>query len=226
MPKIKNWPASERPRERLLEKGAQSLSDAELLAVLLRNGVPGKDATQLARELLTEFGGLRGFLHASPRELLQKEGLGPAKVASIAASVEIIRRQMRGELLGKNVVREPSAVVDYLYASLRDEPKEIFKVIYLDKANRVLSDEDLFHGTVDQSLVHPREVVRSALERHATSVILVHNHPSGRVEPSIEDRQVTGRIQTALATCSITVLDHLIIGDNRYFSFREQGLLR
>lgn len=222
---VKDWPKSERPRERMRDLGIQALSDAELVAVLLRNGVRGEDALSFARNLLGKCGGLRGLFSMGWERLEKIRGLGPAKVATLLAVNEIARRKLREEILGKEVVRDPQAVVEYLYTSLRDQKKEIFKVLFLDKGNRILDEMDLFEGTVDQTAVHPREVVKIALERHATGLILVHNHPSGRVEPSSEDRMMTGKIQAALSAVGLQVLDHLIIGDNQFFSFKEHRLL-
>ena len=222
---IQSWPDAERPRERLLQGGATQLSDAELVAVMLRSGVRGKDAVALGRELLARFGGLRGLLSADRESLLKVSGLGSAKSASLLAVAELSRRFLLEQVPGKNVIRDPQAVIDYLYAALRDRKREVFKVLFLNKANGMTGEADLFQGTVDEAAVHPREIVRAALERHATAVILVHNHPSGRVEPSPEDRTITQKIKAACETVSIRVLDHLIVGDNRHFSFREAGLL-
>lgn len=222
---IHAWPVSERPRERLLTKGASVLSDAELLAVLLRNGVKGKDAVSFARELLAKSGGLRSFLAQEVKTLKGEKGLGPAKIAALAAAGEIFRRTLREELIGKNVIRDPESVLNYLYASMRDRKKEVFKVLFLDKANRLIDEQDLFHGTVDEAAIHPREVVQAALDRHASAIILVHNHPSGRVDPSVEDREITRKLQSACASVDLKILDHIIIGGSRNFSFREQDLI-
>ena len=222
---INHWPLTERPRERLLEKGAAHLSDAELLAVLLRNGVKGKDAVALARELLAKTGGLRNLLSAEEKELKKEKGLGAAKIASLIAAVEIVRRSLREEIIGKNVIRDPESVIAYLQASLRDRKREVFKVLFLNKANCIIDDLDLFEGTVDEAAIHPREVVKAALDRNATALILVHNHPSGRSEPSPEDREITRKLQAACSGVSIRILDHLIVGGSRHFSFREQGML-
>ncbi len=222
---IRGWPDAERPRERLMQGGAARLTDAELIAVLLRSGVRGKDAVALGRELLACFGGLRGLLGTRPESLIKVPGLGGAKCASLAAVAELSRRFLLEQVPAKDAIRDPQAVVDYLYAALRDRKREVFKVLFLNKANCVTGEVDLFHGTVDEAAVHPREIVQAALERFASAVILVHNHPSGRVEPSPEDREVTKKITAACGTVSIRVLDHLIIGDNRHFSFREAGLL-
>lgn len=222
---IRSWPDAERPRERLMQGKAAHLSEAELIAVLLRCGSRGKDAVSLARELLNRFGGVRGLLNAGADVLNKIPGLGHAKSASLLAAAELTRRYLYENLPGRDVMRDPQVVVDYLYAALRDRKREVFKVLFLDKANRISGELDLFHGTIDEAAVHPREVVKSALDVSASAVILVHNHPSGRVEPSTEDRSLTEKISAACATVSIRVLDHIIVGDNRYFSFRESGLL-
>ena len=223
---IKSWPETERPRERLIKNGVSSLSDAELLAILLRSGIRGKDAITLARELLSRFGGLRGLLAVGWTELEQVKGLGQAKIATFLAATEIARRQLKQELAGKNFMRNPQSVLDYLYSSLRDKKREVFKVLFLNKANRIIDEQDLFEGTVDETAIHPREVVKAALERHATTLVLIHNHPSGCVEPSLEDREITRKLEAACAAVSIKILDHIIVGDNQHFSFSEHNLLR
>ena len=223
--RIKSWPETGRPRERLIKNGVSSLSDAELLAILLRSGIQGKDAITLARELLSRFGGLRGLLAVGWNELRQVKGLGHAKITTFLAASEIAKRQLKQELVGKNFVRDPQSVLDYLYSSLRDKKREIFKVLFLNKANRIIDEQDLFEGTVDETAIHPREVVRVALERYATALVLIHNHPSGRVEPSSEDREITRKLEAACAAVSIKILDHIIVGDNQYYSFNEHDLL-
>jgi DNA repair protein RadC len=223
---IKSWPETERPRERLIKNGVLSLSDAELLAILLRSGIQGKDAIALARELLSRFGGLRGLLAVGWNELRQVKGLGHAKITTFLAASEIARRQLKQELVGKNFIRDPQSVLDYLYSSLRDKKREVFKVLFLNKANRIIDEQELFEGTVDETAIHPREVVKVALECQATALVLIHNHPSGRVEPSPEDREITRKLEAACAAVSIKILDHIIMGDNQYFSFSEQGLLK
>ena len=222
---IKSWPVSERPREKMLQGGVSILSDAELLAVLLRSGNHGKDVLTLARDLLSEAGGIRGLFNLESHRLSAVKGLGPAKVAALLAVMEIARRCLKENVLGRSYVKEPQAVLDYLSFELRDQKKEFFKVLFLDKANCILDSKTLFAGTVDQTAVHPREIVAEAIGRHATALVLVHNHPSGRVEPSHEDRQLTAKLASVCGELSIKVLDHLIIGDNRFFSFREHGLL-
>lgn len=224
-PTLSKWADHEKPRERLFSQGASVLSDAELLGILFRSGLPGKDAIQLSRELLIQFGSLRKLLAASQTQLLKTRGLGPAKISSLMACQEIAKRILRENVIGAPILCDPQMVMEYLYLSMRDRTTEVFKMIYLDKGNKVLYEEDLFEGTIDQTVVHVREVVKSALERHAAAVILVHNHPSGRTQPSIEDRAITGKIKTALATVGIQLLDHFIIGEGQFFSFKEHGLI-
>lgn len=222
---IKLWPESERPRERLLSSGSHVLTDAELLAILLGSGIRGKDAIQFSREILVTFGGLRGLFAVGPKAFLGVKGLGSAKACVLLAVREIARRQLREELLGRTYVRDPKTVLDYLYASLRDQKREIFKTLFLNKGNRIIEERTLFEGTVDETAVHPREVVKAALEAHATSLILVHNHPSGRIQPSREDMEITRKLESACELVSVKILDHIIIGDNQYFSFNEHQLL-
>lgn len=222
---IRDWPEGERPREKLFQKGAESLSDAELLAVLLGQGVRGRDVVSFSRDLLLQFGGLRGVFIQQPDALVQVKGLGVAKTAMLSAVREIGLRQLREKMIGRNFVRSPQAVTDYLTASLRDQKREIFKVLFLDKALRILGERDLFFGTIDEAAVHPREIVKAALEFHASSLVLVHNHPSGKVEPSREDYEITQKIKAACQTVSIRILDHIIVGENQYFSFSERNSL-
>ena len=222
---IREWPESERPREKLLQKGAESLSDAELLAVLFGQGVRGQDAVSFSRGLLVQFGGLRGILTQQTASFEKVKGMGLARTAMIFAVREIGLRQLREKMIGQNFVRSPQAVTDYLTAALRDQKREIFKVIFLDKGLRILGERDLFFGTIDEAAVHPREIVKAALEFHASSLVLVHNHPSGKVEPSREDYEITQKIKAACQTVSIRVLDHIIIGENQYFSFSERNSL-
>ena len=222
---IKAWPESERPRERLMRHGAGTLSDADLLAILLRSGIKGKDAIALGRELIMQFGSLRGLLSVDSKELKKVKGLGAAKVASLLAATEIARRQLREDVIGKDVIRDPESVVAYLMSSMRDKKKEVFKILFLNKANRILDEKDMFEGTVDEASIHPREVVKAALDLHATALVLVHNHPSGRREPSREDIEITKKLKAACEAVSVRILDHIIVGDNQIYSFREQQLL-
>lgn len=222
---LKNWPKSERPRERLLERGAQALSDSELLAILFRTGFKGTDVLTLSRNLLAECGSFSRLFSMDSELLFKKKGLGAAKITLLQAIGEISRRQMLETLQKGDCVSEPSGVAAYLKMSLRSKEREIFKVLFLDKANRIKEDIDLFTGTVDQAAVYPREIVRKALLLQATAVILAHNHPSGRLEPSPEDIQVTSKIVEACRTVSVKVMDHIIVGGDGYFSFAERGLL-
>lgn len=222
---IRDWPEGERPREKLLAKGAEALSDAELLAVLFGHGIRGQDVVSFSRGLLLQFGGLRGLLTQSPPSFENVKGLGQAKTAMLSAVREIGLRQLREKVMGQNFIRSPQAVTDYLMAALRDQKREIFKVLFLDKGLRILGERDLFHGTIDEAAVHPREIVKAALEFHASNLVLVHNHPSGKVEPSREDYEITQKVKAACQTVSVRVLDHIIIGENQYFSFSERNSL-
>lgn len=222
---IKNWPKSERPREVLLEKGPEFVSDAGLLAVLLRTGTKGKDAVSLARELITHFGGLKGILKARREELEAFNGLGPAKISQILASIEIVKRQMKEETVGQQIVNGPGDVLSYLTLTMSNLREEVFKVLYLNSANVIIAGEVLSKGTVNQSAVYPREVIKRALELGATGVIFVHNHPSGNSTPSKNDLELTRKLSDACRTVDIVPLDHFIITQNGYLSFKEQGYL-
>ncbi|MDF2642043.1 MAG: hypothetical protein K0R45_1315 [Pseudomonas sp.] len=222
---IRNWPASERPRERLLELGAESLSDAELLAIFLRTGVPGKSAVDLARHLLNQFGGIRPLLDADLPMFSSQEGLGPAKFAQLQAVMEMARRHMAESLQRSNALESPLQVRRYLKALLRHEPHEVFGCLFLDNKHRVITFEILFHGTINSAHVHPRQVVKRAMSHNAASMILCHNHPSGITEPSNADIDLTERLKEALALIDVQVLDHVIIGDGEPLSMVEQGLM-
>lgn len=222
---IKNWPKSERPREVLLEKGPEFVSDAGLLAVLLRTGTKGKDAVSLARELITHFGGLKGILKARREELEAVNGLGPAKISQILASIEIVKRQMKEETVGQQIVNGPGDVLSYLTLTMSNLREEVFKVLYLNSANVIIAAEVLSKGTVNQSAVYPREVIKRALELGATGVIFVHNHPSGNSTPSKNDLELTRKLSDACRAVDIVPLDHFIITQNGHLSFKEQGYL-
>lgn len=222
---IKDWPAGERPRERLLSNGPDSLSDAELLAIFLRTGTLGKSAVDLARDLLERFGSLRGLL-AAPREgFCQAPGLGDATYAQLQAVLEMARRHLYEQLDRGAPLNSPAETEHYLRARLRDYPYEVFAVLFLDNRHRVLAFEELFRGTIDGASVHPREVVRRALEHNAAALILCHNHPSGVAEPSRADRRITDRLREALSLIDVRVLDHLIVGDRDCCSMAGRGLL-
>ncbi|HHH35342.1 MAG TPA: JAB domain-containing protein [Gammaproteobacteria bacterium] len=222
---ITDWPASERPREKLLERGPQALSDAELLAIFLRTGCRGRTAVDLARELLGEFGGLRPLLEADLARFCRSAGLGPAKYAQLQAVLEMSRRHLWETLRRETALGSPDDSAAYLTALLRDRPHEVFGCLYLDNRHRVLAFAELFRGTIDGASVHPREVVKEALAANAAAVILVHNHPSGVAEPSQADLAITRRLREALALVEIRVLDHLIVGDGDTVSLASRGLL-
>jgi len=222
---IRDWPGSERPREKLLARGAQALSDAELLAVLLGSGGRGRSAVDLARTLIAEFGSLRKLLNAEARRCLGQAGIGPARYATLKAAVELARRHFREALRVGPALAAPDATRTFLVAQLRDRPYEVFCCLYLDNRHRLIAFEELFRGTIDRAGVHPREVLCQTLLHNAAAVILAHNHPSGVLEPSQADELITRRLREALALVDVRVLDHFIIGDGLCFSFSEHGLL-
>ncbi len=222
---ITDWPQSERPREKLLERGPQALSDAELLAIFLRTGVAGKTAVDVARELLARFGGLRELLAAEREALCAAPGLGAAKYAQLQAALEMGRRHLGEALMRGPTLGSPRDTRDYLQARLRDRPHEVFCCLFLDNRHRVLAFEELFHGTLNGAAVYPREVVKRALKHNAAAVIFAHNHPSGVAEPSRADEILTRGLKEALALVEIRTLDHLVIGDGEVVSFSERGLL-
>jgi len=222
---ISNWPKAERPREKLLSLGPQALSDAELLAIFLRTGVTGCNAVELARQLMHEYGGLRKLLQADRTRFCATRGLGNAKYAQLQAVLELARRHLAENLMRSDALKNPAETRRYLSARLRDYPYEVFACLFLDTRHRVISYEELFRGTIDGASVHPREVLRRALQHNAAAVILAHNHPSGVAEPSDADRRITTRLQEALALIDIRVLDHVVIGDRLAISFAERGLI-
>ncbi len=221
---ITDWPVQERPREKLLQKGAEALSDAELLAIFLRTGISGLTAVDLARQLLDDFGGLRPLLEASEQGFCEKNGLGPAKYSQLQAVLEMAKRHLMEKLRRGDALCSVQQMRDYLRAQIQDSPQEVFACLFLDNRNRVISFDRMFYGTIDSASVYPREVVRLALKKNAAAVILTHNHPSGVAEPSHADEQITRRLKEALALVDIRVLDHFIIGDE-VVSFAERGLL-
>jgi DNA repair protein RadC len=220
-----DWPEAERPREKLLSQGPTALSDAELLAIFLRTGTPGQTAVELARELLGEFGSLRGLLQANQQQLCAARGLGPAKFAQLQAVLELARRHLGERLQRGDLLLNPEATRRYLITTLGDLPHEVFCCLFLDTRHRLICYEELFQGTIDGASVHPREVVRRALHHNAAAVILAHNHPSGVAEPSDADQRITRRLKQALQLVDIRVLDHLLVGDRTAMSFAEHGLL-
>lgn len=221
---IRKWPATERPREKLIERGAHALSDAELLALLLGSGIPGCSAVAMARSLLRDFGCLRGLLNARLTRWRRK-GIGPARYAAVQAAVELAKRHLSEEMRTGSLLATPQATHRYLLAQLRDRPYEVFCCIYLDNRNRLIAFEELFRGTVDCAQVHPREVLRQALLHNASALIIAHNHPSGVLEPSPADDFITRRLKDLLALMDVRVIDHIIVGDSRCYSFAEHGLI-
>ena len=223
---ISAWPPGERPRERLLERGAQALSDAELLALILGTGHGGANALDIARLSLGQFGGsLRRLLSADSATLLGMRGLGPARYATLMAALELARRHYREALRAGPAMNAPANTRQFLTAQLRDRPYEVFCCLHLDNRHRLIHFEEVFRGTIDGASVHPREVVRQALQYNAAALIFAHNHPSGVAEASQADELITRRLRDALALVDIRVLDHLIVGDNNCLSFAERGLL-
>jgi DNA repair protein RadC len=222
---IRHWPESERPREKLLERGVQALSDAELLALLLGSGIKGHSAVDVARSLIADFGSLRELLGADRPRWKGKPGIGPARYATLMAAIELARRHFREPLRTSSALSAPDSTRRFLLAQLRDRPYEVFCCLFLDNRHRLLAFEELFRGTIDGATVHPREVVRQALLHNAAAVIIAHNHPSGVADPSQADEGVTRRVRQALGLVDVRLLDHLIVGDGRCFSFSEHGLL-
>ncbi|MFC5570965.1 DNA repair protein RadC [Lysobacter yangpyeongensis] len=220
---IRDWPATERPREKLLARGAGALSDAELLALFLGSGLPGRDAIATARELLAAHGPLRALLERPPTELRRLPGLGPARACTLTAALELSRRVLHAELERGAALSDPQAAGRYFSQRLRGLPHEVFAALFLDTRHRVLAFEELFQGTLDGAEVHPREVVRRALGHNAAAVIVAHNHPSGNPEPSAADRAVTARLKQALALVDLRLLDHFVIGDGPPVSLAARG---
>jgi DNA repair protein RadC len=222
---ISDWPESERPREKLLKNGAAQLSDAELLAIFLRTGIAGKSAVDLARELLTGFQGLNGLFSADQSEFCEVRGMGPAKYAQLQAVLEMARRALAEKMKNGDAMSSPQSVRDYLRLTLQGKKHEIFVGIFLDAQNRTIAAEELFKGTLTQTSVYPREVVKRALHHNAAAIIFAHNHPSGVAEPSRADEILTQSLKQALALVDVNVLDHFIVGAGSAMSFAERGLI-
>lgn len=223
--RIRDWPAAERPREKLLQKGPSALSDAELLAIFLRTGTRGKTAVDLARELLHDHGGLRRLLTADQARFCEGLGVGTAKYVLLQAALEMGRRHLLEILKPRRALHNPDDTRNYLKAQLRDLTHECFACLLLDTRHRILRFEPMFRGTIDGASVHPREVVKQALAYNAAAVIFAHNHPSGVAEPSQADIQITRRLKDALELVDIRVLDHMIVGDADITSLAERGLM-
>jgi len=222
---IRDWPEDERPREKLLARGAAALSDAELLAIFIGCGPRGQSAVDLGRQLLTECGGLRGLLDRPSAELAKLRGLGPARACALVAALELGTRHLGQQLQRGESLADPDQAGAYFARKLRPLPHEVFACLFLDTRHRVLAYEELFRGTLDGSEVHPREVARRCLAHNAAAVIFGHNHPSGNPEASAADRAVTARLKQALALVEVRVLDHFIIGDGEPSSMARRGWL-
>ncbi len=223
---IKTWPEDDRPREKLLKKGAGALSNSELLAILLRTGTRGISAIDLARKVLKKFGTFRNMAHTDSRDWKEFKGLGAAKIAHIQAALEIGRRFRQDNMsAGKQKIASAKDIVDIVMPQLRDLKTEIFKVVYLDSNNRISDIVDTAVGTVDQAFPIVREIIHTALQKFAKSIVCVHNHPSANITPSTQDKEFTKELCDAGKLMGIKVLDHVIIGDNQYYSFADQGML-
>jgi len=223
---IKSWPQDDRPREKLLKKGAGALSNSELLAILLRTGVKGNSAIDLARKMLAKFGTFRNMSHTDAREWEEFKGLGPAKIAQIKAALEIGKRFREDEVLpAKQKIATAKEVVDIIMPQMRDLKTEVFKVVYLNSNNKIIDIADAAYGTVNQAAPIVREIIHSALQKFAAAIICVHNHPSANIAPSAEDKKITGELSAAAKLLGIRMLDHIIIGDGNYFSFADENML-
>ena len=222
---ITEWPEDERPRERLRKQGAGALSDAELLAIFLRVGVKGKSAVDLGRELMAHFGSLAALFSASETSLSTIKGMGPAKYVQFQAVLELARRALAEKIKQTDALNSPQAVRDYLCLTLSRLPHEVFVGVFLSAQNRVIAVDELFRGTLTQTSVYPREIVKRALAHNAAAVILAHNHPSGEANPSAADRSLTKALADALALIDVRVLDHFIVAPGAAMSFAEQGIL-
>jgi DNA repair protein RadC len=222
---IRDWPEDERPREKLLARGASALSDAELLALFFGSGRRGQTAVDLGRELLTKHGSLKALLELEPSALAAHAGLGAAKACRVHAALELGRRYLASELQRPNALAHPAACADYLRARIGAYPYEVFACVFLDNRHRVIAFEELFRGSIDGASVHPREVVRRCLAHNAAAVIFAHNHPSGVAEPSQAYRDITAELKRALALIEVRVLDHFIVGAGKPLSLAERGML-
>ncbi|HFD13183.1 MAG TPA: JAB domain-containing protein [Crenotrichaceae bacterium] len=222
---ITDWPVNERPREKLMKHGSQSLSDAELLAIFLRTGIQGVTAVDLARQLLDQFGSLKALLEADRKVFCNSPGLGPAKYALLQSVLEMANRYIMEDLEQNSALTSVKKTRAYLTQKLRGYGHEVFSCLFLDNRHRVIVFEELFHGTLDNAIVYPRQVAKRALKHNAAALILAHNHPSGETSPSEQDKQLTNRLKQSLGLFDITVLDHFIVGDGQAYSFAEHGLI-
>ena len=223
MAHLQSWPLSERPREKLLQKGASSLSDSELLAIFLRTGTQGKNVMELAREIIIHFGSLKSLFSATEKEFCQIKGLGKAKYVQLQACLEMSQRHIEEEISKQDAMQNPNQVKRYVQSRLMDKPNEVFAAIFLDNQHHVLAFEELFFGTINSSSVHPRVVIQRSLFHNAAAVIVAHNHPSGVSEPSISDIDITKTLKTALAMVDVRLLDHLVVASHQVTSLAERG---
>lgn len=223
---IKNRPESERPREKLLKFGPETLSNAELLAIFLRTGVKSKSAIQLASEILERFGGVRGLCTAKIEDLQETKGVGTAKIAQLKAALELSKRYLQENIRQRSIAESSKEVFDLLYQSMRDLDYELLKVILLNGQNQIIDVADAFRGSITSSSVYPREIVKLALKYSASALVFIHNHPSGISKPSEGDKQLTKKLIFACMTVGIKVHDHIIIGDNQYYSFADEGFIQ
>lgn len=223
---IRNWPKEDRPREKLLKKGAGALTNSELLAILLRTGIKGASAIDLARRIIEKFGTFRNMIHTDLREWKSFKGLGPAKIAQIKAALEIGRRFREDEVLrGKQKISSAQDVVNMILPQVRDLKTEVSKIIFLDSDNQIIDISDTATGTVNQALPIIREIIHTALQKYAAAIVCVHNHPSGNTSPSLEDKKFTQELAAAGKLMGIKVLDHIIIGNDTFYSFANDGML-
>ena len=222
---IIDWPEAERPREKLLQRGADALTDAELLAIFLRTGTKGLSAIDLAYKILDKFSSLRNLFNADLQEFSKIKGIGPAKYVQLQAVLELSTRYLRETIEKQSAISSPHDTREFLKSQLRDRSYEVFAALFLDNRHQLIKFEELFHGTIDGASVYPREVVKKALEYNAAALIIAHNHPSGIAEPSQADEQITHRLNKALSLVDIRLLDHLIIGDGEIISLAERGIL-
>ncbi len=222
---LKDLPPDARPREKLLARGAAALSNAELLALLLRTGIEGKNVVALAQEIVEKFGGISGLLHADAKALQSIKGLGPAKKAELMAVVELSRRALAEQMTHKTMLDLPSVMLDFVRLQIGSKPYESFMVLFIDATQKLLAFEELFRGSLTGTSVYPREVALRALHHHAAGVILAHNHPSGQVQPSQSDISMTAKMKAALALLDIVVVDHVIVSSDKALSMAAEGLL-
>lgn len=222
---IRDWPTQERPHEKLLARGAQQLSDAELLAIFIHTGIKGKSALDISRDLLNEYRSLKNIIQSSQENFCKTPGLGITKFVRLQAALEIAKRELAETIQQTDVITNPQLTKDFLSAHLHHHQQEVFACLFLDNSHRIIEFKKMFFGTIDHAVIHPREVIKQALKCNAAAVIFAHNHPSGIAKPSTADHELTQKLKSALQLIDIRVLDHIIIGHGELTSFAEQGLL-